>query len=407
MARIVHLQKSILSTGRAPLRLHNALTEANYDSSVLSMDFDVNLTDKIREAGRNSRIKARLDQYLHSNITRNTFKQYGLFSFPVLGNDFSKHEFVKDADIIYLHWVQGGFLNFTNYRQLAKLGKPVIIFMHDMWSITGGCHHSFSCEKYMKECNHCQMFPENGLIDWPKIEFRKKKKLYAEFENFYFVSPSRWLLNCARQSSLTNNKPLFHIPNIIDTRLFKQIDRKLARKLLNFDEDETIISFGAFLISSAYKGWDELLKALNILATDQSFKNLTVLIFGGGFNKEIADKVPFKTRFMGFLKDEYSTVLVYNAIDVFVTPSLADNFPTTVLESQACGTPVVGFDIGGIPEIIKHKENGYLAKYRDPEDLAEGIRYCLEKKTKGFLLPELKFESIISKHVDLMASFGH
>jgi glycosyltransferase involved in cell wall biosynthesis len=67
----------------------------------------------------------------------------------------------------------------------------------------------------------------------------------------------------------------------------------------------------------------------------------------------------------------------------------------------------VGFDIGGIPEIIKHKENGYLAKYRDPEDLAEGIRYCLEKKTKGFLLPELKFESIISKHVDLMASFGH
>ncbi len=102
------------------------------------------------------------------------------------------------------------------------------------------------------------------------------------------------------------------------------------------------------------------------------------MIFGGGYNKEIADTVPFKTRFMGFLKDEYSTVLVYNAIDVFVTPSLADNFPTTVLECQACGTPVVGFEVGGIPEIIKHKENGYLAKYKDADDLANGIRFCLE-----------------------------
>jgi glycosyltransferase involved in cell wall biosynthesis len=248
------------------------------------------------------------------------------------------------------------------------------------------------------------MFPEKSLIDWAHIEFRKKKRLYSDFKNFYFVSPSKWLYNCTRQSFLTIDKPVFHIPNIVDTRLYKPVGRKLARKLLNIDENETIVSFGAFSISSAYKGWDELLKALKILNSDKSYKDLTMLVFGGGYDREIADKVPFNTRFMGFLKDEYSTVLVYNSIDVFVTPSLADNFPTTVLECQACGTPVVGFDVGGIPDIIKHKENGYLAKYMDPEDLANGISYCLENKTKGHLLPSFEMGNLIRKHLDLIGS---
>lgn len=404
MTRIVHIQKSVLSTGRAPLRLHNAMLEENIDSSILSLDFDVNLTDRIKVAGRNSRIKARLNEYFQSAITFKVKSQFGLFSYPVLGSDVSAHEFVRNADIIYLHWVQGGFMNLTNYRQLANLGKPVIIFMHDMWSITGGCHHSFDCDKYMKDCFKCQMFPEKSLIDWAHIEFRKKKRLYTDFKNFYFVSPSKWLYNCTRQSFLTIDKPVFHIPNIVDTRLYKPVGRKLARKLLNINENETIVSFGAFSISSAYKGWNELLKALKILSSDRSYKDLTVLVFGGGYDREIADKVPFNTRFMGFLKDEYSTVLVYNSIDVFVTPSLADNFPTTVLECQACCTPVVGFDVGGIPDIIKHKENGYLAKYRDPEDLANGIRYCLSSKIRGSLLPEFEMSVLVKKHIELMNS---
>jgi glycosyltransferase involved in cell wall biosynthesis len=128
------------------------------------------------------------------------------------------------------------------------------------------------------------------------------------------------------------------------------------------------------------------------------------LIFGDGYNKAIADAAPFRTRFMGFLKDELSTVLVYNATDVFVTPSLADNFPTTVLECQACGTPVVGFDVGGIPDMIKHKDNGYLAKYKDADDLANGIKFCLETKIKGRLLPEFEKNILLKKHGDMMQS---
>jgi glycosyltransferase involved in cell wall biosynthesis len=402
MTRIIHLQKSVLSTGRAPLRLHHALTEADFESSILSLDFDINLTDKITEAGRNARIRARMDTIFQSAVRRMINKQFGLFSFPVLGSDLSHHHLVKKSEVIYLHWVQGGFMNLSGYRKIARLGKPVVIFMHDMWTITGGCHHSFSCEKYMKECSRCPMFIKDGLVDLARTEFRKKKKLYSEFENLYFVSPSKWLLNCTAQSALTKDKPVFHIPNIIDSGLFKKIDRKFARKLLNLDENETIISFGAFSVSSAYKGWSELLKALLILHSGQLVKNMTILIFGSGYNAEISDKVPFKTRFMGFLKDEFSTVLVYNAIDVLVTPSLADNFPTTVLECQSCGTPVVGFDVGGIPDIIRHKENGYLARYKDSEDLAAGIRFCLENDTKGYLLPEFSTENLIKKHSELL-----
>jgi len=141
---------------------------------------------------------------------------------------------------------------------------------------------------------------------------------------------------------------------------------------------------------------------LEILSHDSNVERFSILIFGSGYNKQIEDSMPFKIRFMGFLKDEYSTSLVYNAADVFITPSLADNLPTTVLESLSCGTPVVGFDVGGIPDMIKHKWNGYLAKYGDAEDISNGIRFCLQNNIKGQLLPDFEKGTIIKKHLELM-----
>jgi glycosyltransferase involved in cell wall biosynthesis len=270
--------------------------------------------------------------------------------------------------------------------------------MHDMWPVTGGCHHSFDCVKYRSKCINCPMFGENGILQWPTRGFEKKKNLYSEFKNLYFVSPSQWLYKCAKESFLTNDKPIFHIPNITDQNLYKHVNRKMARQFLNLSENEYIVGFGAFELSSPYKGWTELQKALRILAEFKFEKDISVLIFGGNTNKEIADAIPFRTRFMGFLSDGYSTALVYNAIDVFIAPSLADNLPTAILESEACETPVVGFDVGGIPEIIAHKKNGYLAKYRDPEDLAKGIHYCYENEVHGYLLPEFGKNEIMMKH---------
>jgi glycosyltransferase involved in cell wall biosynthesis len=401
MTKVVHIQKSILSTGRAPLRLHNAFLEHGIDSKILSMDFDVNLTDRIKQTSRGSRVIARVDQFFQSVLTRKIDSKYGLYSFLFFGTDISKTELIKQADIIYVHWVQGGFLNLSSYRCLAKLGKPVVIVMHDMWTITGGCHHSFDCKKYTIECSDCPMFSGRQIFNWPLHEFRMKRRMYSEFSNFYFVSPSKWLYSCAKESKLTKDKPVYHIPNILDTRVFKSVDKRFARKVLGLPEEGIIVSFGAFFLSSAYKGWLELSRALQKLKKLWPQENITVLVFGGGFNSKIAEQIPFTTRFMGFLKDEYSTVLIYNSTDVFVTPSLADNFPTTVLESLACGTSVVGFNIGGIPDMIQHKENGYLAEYKNADDLAAGIKYCIENNVKGKLHQDFQASRLIKKHLDL------
>ena len=179
------------------------------------------------------------------------------------------------------------------------------------------------------------------------------------------------------------------------------MDKAAARQVLNIDADETVITFGAVTVNSPYKGWVYLLKALELLKQDNSLSNVTVLIFGSGYNKEIAEVLPFKTRFMGFLSDEYSISLVYNASDVFVVPSVADNLPTTVLESLSCGTPVVGFNVGGIPDMISHRENGYLANYKDAADITKGILYCINNGVKGAILPEFQPEVIVQKHLEL------
>jgi glycosyltransferase involved in cell wall biosynthesis len=392
------------SAGRAGVRLHNAFLDEHYDSTVLSLYYDVNDTEEMFHLRLKSTIFAWIDNKMQSYLTRNNYKQYGQYSYPILGNDVSKMDQIKNADIIYIHWILRGFMNLSNIEKLAKLGKPVIFFMHDMWAITGGCHHSFTCEKYKKACYDCQMFPENTLIDWPSLEFRKKLKFYSKYSNLYFLSPSKWLYNCARISFLTKDKPLYYIPNIISSKLFKPIDKNAARHILNINPDETVISFGAASVESPYKGWTYLVNALEIIKGLQSSRKISVLLFGSGYNKKIEETLPFKVRFTGFLLDEYSTALVYNASDVFVTPSLADNQPTTVMESLCCGTPVVGFDVGGIPDMIKHKENGYLAKYKDAEDLAKGIDYCLENNIKGKILPFFEKSNIIGRHKELIES---
>jgi glycosyltransferase involved in cell wall biosynthesis len=404
LTKVVHIQKSSKSAGGAALRLHNAFLESNLDSYILTLYPDVNDTERIFYPGKISKFISQLNNKLNIYISRNNKKEFGLFSYTILGADVTKIRHIREADVIYLHWVQGEFLSLTSYRKLAKLGKPIIIFMHDMWSITGGCHYSFLCEKYKSRCYDCQVFSKHKKKDLSSKGFDKKEKLYSSYGNFYFISPSKWLYKCAKESSLVKLKPVFHIPNIIDNQLFKPIDKILAKRLFNLNEDDFVIAFGAVSIDSPYKGWAYLQKALEILKDDLSIDKISILIFGKGFNSQISQRIPFKTRFTGYLKDEYSIAMVYNAADVFVTPSLADNLPTTILESLSCGTPVVGFNVGGIPDMINHKQNGYLAKYKDAHDFSRGIKYCLENKTKGIQLPEFNKDNLVANHLKIINS---
>ncbi len=402
MVKVCHIQFSMESGGRGALRLQKALRKSNVDSNIVSLRKNDQGLFNVTYLNNFSRLISRLDNRLQGVLTKNVITNLGFFSFPILGSNVAKLEEIKNADVIYIHWALNGLLNFKSFKEIAALKKPVIIFLHDMWAITGGCHHSFTCEKYMKEgCNNCPMFPSQRKHDLSYREFRKKSQLYNNHDNLYFVSPSKWLYDCAKKSLLTKDKPIFYIPNILDQTLFKPFDKLVAKQILSIDKDEIVISFGAISVGSPYKGWPYLQKALELLFRENDRKNVLVLIFGSNYNKAIAESIPFKTRFMGYLKDEYSAALIYNAVDVFIAPSLAEAFGYVVMEALCCGTPVVGFDVGGIPDMIRHKENGYLAKYKDAEDLYNGIKFCLQNNIKGYLPEDLNADLTLKKHLQL------
>lgn len=399
--RVLHLQ--YMTTEASPgHRLHNAFLDAGINSSLLSLYNELDEQNNISSLGRKSRWIAKINNRTESYLKRKTTSQFGIFSYPVIGSNISELEVVKEADVIYVHWVLNGFLSLKNIEQLVKLNKPIIFFMHDMWTITGGCHHSFGCDKYMKHCHNCKFFIGDKENDLSTSEFKSKKKLFSTYDNVYFIAPSKWLFNCAKQSALTKEKPVFYIPNYLDDKVFKPFEKNVAKQILNFEKEDIVIAFGAISIDSPYKGWKYLQKALDLLHENANYKNVSILIFGSGYKKEVAEAIPFKTKFMGFLTNEYATNLMYNAADVFIAPSLAEVFGYVILESLRCGTPVVAFNTGGIPDLIKHKNNGYLAEYKDSKDLASGIKYCINNDVPGYALPEFEGDLIIGKHLGLI-----
>jgi len=400
--RVVHLQFGSSPSGNYVLRYHEAFLERGLESFVLSLTSNVKGDPRVKRIGKKGVLIRKVNQRIQDFYTRKIDKNAGGFALSLFGSDVTTHEWVQKADFIYVHWILGGFLSISGLEKIAKLNKPMIMVMHDMWTITGGCFHSFECQKFLSHCQNCPMFPGDKEKDLSYTQFEEKFKYYHKYNNLFFVAPSKWLYNLAKEGALIKDKPVYRIPNPLDTNLFKPFDKNIAKKILNIDSYQYVISFGANKITSPYKGWKYLMEALKDLKHTQPNLNICLLIFGSGPNKEIQESIPYPCKFMGFITDDYTTNLIYNASDVFVAPSLADNLPTTILESLACGTPVVGFDVGGIPDMIDHLENGYLAKYKDEKDFSIGLNYCLSNNLEGYLLPEFQKNDIINQHLALM-----
>jgi glycosyltransferase involved in cell wall biosynthesis len=394
--KVVQLQVRSTSSGDFGKRLHEVFIKEGIDSSIISLYSDSPNSDAQLKLGRKADWTAKLDYKANEYLMRHAKKEYGLFSYPLWGTDVTQLPQVKTADVIYLHWIHHGFLSLKNMEQLAKLGKPIVIILHDMWFLTGGCHYAFECDKYTVKCHNCQVFSGSKEKDLAFYGFEKKQKFLAQFDNIFFVSPSKWMYDCALQSELTKNKPIYHIPNVLDRKLYKKFDKKVARDILNIGQEERVILFGAAAVDSPYKGWSYLNAAIHLFHQQTHDEHTSILIFGGGNDAGIASTIPFPTRFMGRLKDEYTLALLYNAADVFIAPSLADNLPYTIFESLACGTPVVAFNTGGIPDLIQHKINGYLANYKDAEDIARGIAFCFNHQLEA--QPPALLDNILSIH---------
>lgn len=302
------------------------------------------------------------------------------FSPAITGKRISRHKAVQNADIIHLHWFNQGFLSLKNMEELIDLGKPLVWTLHDMWAFTGGCHYNNDCLNFTGDCGKCPYLKYPGKHDLSWRILRKKKNIYSK-ANITFVTCSSWLKTEAEKAAILVGKEILSIPNPIDSELYCPANRDEVRKKLNLPLERKLILFGAANVNDPRKGIRYLLDALShIKQTDE----IEMVLFGKNGNL-VASSLPYKTNDFGLIHSVRDLVQLYQAADLFVLPSLQDNLPNTVMESLACGTPVVAFNTGGIPEMVGHKQNGYLAKYKSSEDLASGIEWVLSNNANNLL----------------------
>ncbi|MDE6514423.1 MAG: glycosyltransferase [Bacteroidales bacterium] len=305
----------------------------------------------------------------------NRFNRRGLFQVSIAntGTDISRLPIVREADIIHLHWINQGFLSLRDLRALQRLGKPIVWTLHDLWPATGICHYPDTCTRYRTQCGHCPQMAATPLLPLSRRVFKKKMKL--DFSRTAFVGCSRWITDMAQTSGLLRQAGFHAIPNPIDGTVFHPIARNEARQRFLLPTDRPIVLFAAAKVSDTRKGIKYLIEACRLLY-QQGSQCFDVALLGGQLDG-LAASFPCRVHCLGYLTAPEDIRAAYACATVFVIPSLEDNLPNTVMESLACGTPCVGFRTGGIPEMIDHLQNGYIARYKDAQDLADGIAWAL------------------------------
>ena len=308
------------------------------------------------------------------------FSRKHLFEIDIanVGTDITRLPEFREADIIHLHWINQGMLSLGIIRKILNSGKPVVWTMHDIWPATAICHLTLGCNKFKTGCHHCKYLPGNGSTRDLSAKIWRRKQRLLDGQSVTFVACSRWLESEARTSALLNGQKVTNIPNSIDTYIYKVGNRSDARQRLGLPTDKQLILFVSQRVTNLNKGMEYLIEACNLLASQHpEMKETTAVAILGGHAEDVVAELPFEAYPLGYVNDEHHIADVYRAANVFVLPSLSENLPNTIMEAMACGIPCVGFKVGGIPEEIDHQKNGYVAAYRDAEDLAQGIRWIL------------------------------
>lgn len=297
-------------------------------------------------------------------------------------------------DIVHLFWVNGGLFRIET---LKKFKQPIVWTLHDMWPFTGGCHYDDECEKFQQSCGDCPLLHSDKDNDLSRRIWARKQASWSDVP-MVIVATSHWLADMARSSSLFKDQRIEVIPNGIDTETYKPIDKKTARSAYNLPQDKHLILFSAFSATSdKRKGNQFLMLALEKIA-QEGWGAKTELIIIGASEPENPPNFGMKVHYMGQLHDEIGQVLLYSAADVVVAPSMQENLSNTVMESLACGTPVVAFDIGGMPDMIDHQISGYLATPFESNDLAYGIMWVLEEESRRDMLSQRARQTAVERY---------
>ena len=310
-------------------------------------------------------------QYINSHRTdiSNT-----IFSLPYSGLDLSALPMIMATDIINLHWV-AHYQSLLTLKKVFSLSKPVVWTLHDQWAFTGGCHYGAGCRKYRTDCMECPQLDDDSF-NLPAAILRDKQE-FIKGADLTIVTPSRWMAECAKESRLFKDLRVEVIPNSLETDLYIPLIKAEAKERMGLDGDIVTLLFGGEDGNERRKGFKELIAAIQRCLKDEAFQSLVKtgkirLICFGHPNDEI-ETLGIPVDPLGYLDSDEKIRNAYASADIFILPSLEDNLPNTVLEAMSCGTPVVAFDTGGIPEMVESGVTGQIVPLGDSVKMGEAL----------------------------------
>jgi len=366
--------------GRAAVRLHRALLALGADSKVLVRLGAGGIPGVLAPKGARARLWAK--------VQRRFDRMWTLWNPPVAGRSFSAGWLpdgilgrirAENPDLLHLHWIADGFVRLET---LSRLQCPVVWTLHDTWAFTGGCHYPGNCDRFKSGCGYCPALSRPAAADLSSRGWRRRRAVYGGIEP-WFVAPSSWMAETARKSALVEAGRVVQIHNGIDLGVFSPALRDKARSRFGLNPGRRVVLAGATCFEmDPRKGWSLLCDALRRLDGSGTGAGWEFWMFGaGGGAGDIPSGV--NLRWLGQIEQEAGLAEVYAAADVFALPSREDNLPNTVVEALACGTPVVAFDVGGLPDMVDTGGNGILVEAFDAEAFAGALRRVLEIPDSG------------------------
>ncbi len=381
---------------RAAYRLHTGLKRIGQNSKIYAMQKDSfdETVYQFQTIKSPKDFKSRVNRYINNRKITKDIGKYkasrptdcGLFSDCRTRYRASVIEQLPLNEIINLHWITG-FIDYKSFFTSIAGSVPIVWTLHDMNPFTGGCHYDNNCKQYMNGCGKCPQLGSNNKNDLSMNIWQYKKKIFDSLAPFHLhiITPSKWLAELASNSPLLKKFDVSVIPNAIDIDELTPRNKKFSRSILGIPEDARVVLFASDSLTEKRKGFSFMAQAMKHAA--KKIKNLFFLSLGSGHGV-FDSSVP--RLHLGYISQERILSMIYSAADIFLIPSIQDNLPNTVLESMACGTPVLGFSVGGIPEMVIDGKTGILVNSGDINALSEAVIKVLNTPT---LLDEMSYNS--------------
>ena len=365
--------------GMVTYRLMHALRREGVDARMIvytKLSEDANITKIGTRFGRGLRFMLeRLGIYLRNGMRRDDLFKVSTAS---VGLPVHRHKWVKEADVIALGWINQGLLSLKGIERLAALGKPIIWTMHDMWCLTGVCHHPYECRGYRHECGNCQWLRGRDH-DLSEKLLRRKERLYASHP-ITFVAVSHWLASKCKESRLLSGQDVRVIHNPFPADYFTPTGGEGINLFMDPERPNRIVMCAARL-DDPIKGLHYAIDAFNYIFEHypEVAKTISVLFVGAFADTSVLDDLRINHHLVGRINDPNVMRHIYASSKVVLSTSLYETLPTTLIEGQATGCIPVTFGRGGQEDIVTHMVDGYIATYKDPASIAEGIMWALEE----------------------------